>query len=107
LDELPPRVSREEDSFTECRKRIEPDARRFDAQFEGVEPFLLRDPYNHSWEVSGTTLRVISTDTTWGFRDAPEIWIYFRLINDDTCVSLVWMEIGEREDIADWEDIDF
>lgn len=59
-----------------------------------------------SWEVSDTSLRVMNTDSDWGFPGVPDLWIYFRFVDANRGCELVWMELAEPPETADWEDID-
>lgn len=47
-----------------------------------------------SWEVSNTNLRVMTTDSIWGFPDIPDLWVYFRIVEDNQCCELLWMEVA-------------
>ena len=100
---LPSRHWRETAQFEECRDRIVANTRRYDEMFRGVESALLTNPEIVSWEVTGTDLRIMSTDTGWGFPDVPALWIYFRIVDDGTCCELLYMtEAGPGQpDVAD------
>ena len=94
---LPSRYTREAHSFAQCRDAIEPNTRRFDEFFRGIEFALVTNAEQVSWEVSNTELRVMVTGTDWGFPDIPGLWIYFRIVEDGTCCELVWMELGSAD----------
>jgi hypothetical protein len=91
MSELPRRFWRETEQFVQCRDEIAPNTRRWDEVFRGIEAALLTNAEAVSWEVTGTDLRVMSTDTRWGFPDVPALWIYFRVVEDGTCCELLYM----------------
>lgn len=89
---LPERYWRETEQFARCRDEIAPDTKRWDEVFYGVEFALLTNPEVVSWPIDGTTMRVLSTDTGWGFPAIPAVWIYFRIVEDGACCELLYME---------------
>lgn len=86
---------REAEGFEESKRAVEPDARRFDEVFRGVEQAISTRPLEVSWEVDETDLRVISTAA---YEDAPNMWVYFRRLESESCCELVRLELAESSE---------
>jgi hypothetical protein len=94
---LPQRYTREADTFQECRERLESSTKRFDEMFRGIEFALVTNAEQVSWEVSNTDLRIMRTDSDWGFEGVEDLWIYFRICENGECCELLWIEIADVE----------
>lgn len=82
--------------YAACRDQIMLDTERYDEFFLGFEHFFLTDQQLVSWEVSETDLRVMRTNADWGFDDIPDLWIYFRIVDDGNCCELCWIQHAEE-----------
>ena len=95
MDSGPDRYWRETSEYAARRDEIMQDVARYDEFFLGFEHFFLNDPELLSWEVSGTDLRVMRTNADWGFPGIPDLWIYFRMVEDGKCCELCWIQHAE------------
>ena len=68
---------------------VEPDAVRFDEQFLGISNSIHLDALANSEGLveDDDEYRVLVTDE---YPDAPELWVYFRIEDDDN-VELLWV----------------
>jgi hypothetical protein len=84
----------EDHVFTAAKMVVQSDAKRFDAQVEGVMWVVSRDP-ERAWSIPRTNLRVIFTDP---YPDAPDLRIFFTVDSDEQCTLRYVERVPAEED---------